>query len=80
MANIGGVLFAETATAFDGEFLRTSRAVVGRLPGLGPQVAYGFGTRLNLGAYVLRIDWAQRYDPQTGHTTPGTSIAVGTDF
>jgi Tol biopolymer transport system component len=80
MANIGGVLFAETATAFDGELLRTSRAVVGRLPGLGPQVAYGFGTRLNLGAYVLRIDWAQRYDPQTGRTTPGTSIAVGTDF
>ncbi len=80
LTNVRGVLFAETGSAWDQEFLRTSRATVGSALNLGPQVAFGFGTRLDLGAYLLRLDWAQRYDPATGRMTPGSSIAIGADF
>ena len=80
LGNVRGVLFAESGSAWDGVWMRTSRAAAGMDVDLGPQVAYGFGTRIDFGAYILRLDWAQLYDPRTGHTRRGSSIAVGADF
>ncbi|HZM14729.1 MAG TPA: BamA/TamA family outer membrane protein [Candidatus Krumholzibacteria bacterium] len=80
LGNVRGVLFAESGSAWDSVWLRTSRAAAGMDVDLGPQVAYGFGTRIDFGAYILRLDWAQLYDPRTGHTRRGSSVAVGADF
>ena len=80
LGNVRGALFAEGASAWDGEFLRSSRATAGHALGLGPQMAFGFGTRLNLGAYVLRIDWAHRYDAERDHLSRATSVSIGADF
>ncbi|MFQ5600387.1 MAG: BamA/TamA family outer membrane protein [Candidatus Krumholzibacteriia bacterium] len=80
LTNIRGVLFVDGASAWDDEPFHTSRAIAGERPGRGPQISYGFGTRLNLGAFVLKLDWAQRYDTDTGDTSPGTSVSLGADF
>jgi hemolysin activation/secretion protein len=80
LANIRGVLFTDAASAWDDDFMRTSRAVAGEKVGRGPQLSYGFGTRVNLGAFVLKLDWARRYDTDTGQTSPGSNISLGADF
>ena len=80
LSNVRGALFADAATAWDRDFARTTRSVRGELLGRGPQVSFGFGTRLNMGAFVLKLDWAQRWDTRTGYITPGSNISVGTDF
>lgn len=80
LSNVRGVLFVDAASAWDERFARTARAIHGESVGRRPQVAAGFGTRLNLGAFVLKLDWAQRWDTGTGHVTPGANVSVGADF
>jgi outer membrane protein assembly factor BamA len=78
--NVRGVLFVDAGSAWDGKLLQTSRATLGERIGRGPQVAGGLGMRVNLGSFVFRADWAQRYDTGTGTVTPGSSISIGADF
>jgi outer membrane protein assembly factor BamA len=80
LGNIRGALFVDAASAWDSTLLRTSRAVIGELPGRGPQIAYGFGTRINLGAVILRFDWARRYDTRWGALPSGSNVSIGADF
>ncbi len=80
LSDVRGALFVDAATAWDGDFARTSRAVRGEVNGRRPQVSAGFGTRFNLGAFVLKLDWAQRWDTGAGHVTPGANVSVGADF
>jgi len=80
LSDIRGVLFVDAATAWDGEFARTSRNVLGEIGGRRPQVAAGFGTRVNLGAFVLKLDWARRWDTGRGLVSPGANVSVGADF
>lgn len=78
--NVRGVLFADAASAWDGRFFKTSRALSGRTTGRGPQLSYGLGGRINMGSFVLKMDWAWLYDPDFRTVTTGSSIAIGTDF
>jgi outer membrane protein assembly factor BamA len=80
MGPVQGVLFADAATAWDDRAFVTSRAVREEQPGKRPQAALGFGMRFNLGYLVLKLDWAQRFDTGTGARSPGSSVALGTDF
>jgi hypothetical protein len=43
-------------------------------------VSGGLGVRVNLGAMVFKVDWAQLYDTGTGRRSSGSSVALGTDF
>jgi Tol biopolymer transport system component len=78
--NVRGVLFVDAASAWDQDFARTARSIQGETVGRRPQVSAGFGTRLNLGAFVLKLDWAQRWDTGVGRVTPGANVSVGADF
>ena len=63
---VEGVLFADGASAWDGRLFRTSRAVEGSAAGRAPLLSAGCGMRFNLGAIVLKLDWARLYDTGTG--------------
>jgi Tol biopolymer transport system component len=78
--NVRGALFADAASAWDGSWFRTSRAFSNRFLDRGPQISYGVGGRINLGSFVLKVDWAWLFDPDRRGTTPATSVAIGTDF
>ena len=78
--NVRGALFADAASAWDGSWFRTSRAFGDRWTNRGPQLSYGFGGRINLGSFILKLDWAWMYDPDVRTTTPASSVAIGTDF
>jgi outer membrane protein assembly factor BamA len=78
--NVRGALFVDAASAWDGSLLRTSRAFGERLTNRGPQVSYGVGSRVNLGNFVLKFDWAWMYDPDVRRTASASSVAIGTDF
>ena len=77
---VQGVLFADAATAWDREIFRTTRALEGLSTGRRGLVSGGLGVRVNLGAMVLKVDWAQLYDTGTGRRSAGSSVALGTDF
>jgi outer membrane protein assembly factor BamA len=77
---IEGVLFADGATAWDGRFGRTSRALSGDPVGRAALLSGGFGARISFGYMVLKFDWARLYDTGTGRMASGSSVALGTDF
>jgi outer membrane protein assembly factor BamA len=77
---IEGVLFADGASAWDGRWFRSSRAIAGGVAGRAPLLAAGGGMRVNLGAFVLKLDWARLHDTGTGRRGNGSSVALGTDF
>jgi len=77
---VQGVLFADAATAWDDQLFVTSRALTGMRSGRRGLISSGLGVRLNLGAIVLKVDWAQLYDTGTGRRSAGSSVALGTDF
>jgi len=77
---VQGVLFADAATAWDQQIFRTTRALDGMDTGRRGLLSSGLGMRVNLGAVVLKVDWAQLYDTGTGRRSTGSSVALGTDF
>jgi Tol biopolymer transport system component len=78
--NVRGALFVDAASAWDGHWFRTSRAFSNRFLDRGPQISYGVGSRINLGAFVLKVDWAWLVDSDGRPTRPASSVAIGTDF
>lgn len=80
LGNVQGVLFADAASAWDEQAFRTSRAIRSQGADRAPLVSLGFGTRLNLGYLVLKLDWAQRYDTGTGERSNGANVTLGADF
>jgi Tol biopolymer transport system component len=80
MGHIQGVLFGDAGTAWDDDVFVTSRAVRGERTGRAPQTSAGLGVRVGLGALVLKMDWARRWDTGTGTASNGTNVALGYDF
>ena len=80
MGHIQGVLFGDAGTAWDEDAFLTSRAVRGERVGRAPQASAGLGVRVGLGALVLKMDWARRWDTGAGVASNGTNVALGYDF
>lgn len=77
---VEGVLFADGGSAWDDRWFRSSRAVDGGRSERAPLLSAGAGMRFNLGAIVLKLDWARLHDTGTGRRASGSSVALGTDF
>jgi hypothetical protein len=73
-----GVMFLDTGAAWDDSFRGVSNGPDGRhLDDI--RAGYGFGVRMNLSLFVVRVDWAWPTDLRTTGE-PVTHFALGAEF
>lgn len=80
LSNLRGVLFYDAGQAWywnDSDLLRDLN---GRLITDDLLLGYGWGSRLNLGYFLLKMDAAWRYNPGTGSSSPAYTFSLGADF
>ncbi len=80
ISNLRGVIFLDTGQAWRWNNSNYLRDTEERLITEDLLVGYGWGARLNLGYFLLKMDAAWRFDYDTGSSSPLYTFSLGTDF
>jgi hypothetical protein len=77
--NVRGSFFVDIGSAWDGDFNFFTRTPGGGIKLDDVLMSFGWGTRLNLGFFLLKYDIAWRTD-LTGTSRPNHLFSIGADF
>ncbi|RMD87385.1 MAG: biopolymer transporter Tol [Calditrichaeota bacterium] len=78
-SNIRGVVFLDMGSAWDGSLNFFTKTETGKLKLDDVLMSFGWGTRINLGIFLLKYDIAWRTD-LTGTSKPQHLFSIGADF